>query len=145
MTHADDCGETSPIVSIFQALRARNPKWAVEIGRPHGPGWIPGTALMTTTEGPFQGLLCRIGERLHTSDRRTIAASFALRYGWSSGVAFAPYLLYACVPAITLGNVSFRFNDQGSFERAALHHPVGVMLPHEGAAPHPSVRWLSDP
>jgi hypothetical protein len=139
MAHADTCEATSPIVFILQALWARQPKWAVDIGRPRSPGWIPGTALMTATEGPFQGLLCRIGEQLHTADRRTIAASFALRYGWSAGVAFAPYLLYACVPAITLGNVSFRFNEQGSFERAALHHPVGVMLSPEGVAPHPFV------
>jgi hypothetical protein len=100
---------------------------------------------MTATEGPFQELLCRIGERLYTADRRTIAASFALRYGWSAGVAFAPYLLYACVPSITLGNVSFRFNEQGSFERAALHHPVGVMLSPAGVVPHPCVSGLSDP
>jgi hypothetical protein len=74
MTDADVCRETSPIVSIFQALRARHAKWVVEIGRPRGPYWIPGTALTTATEGPFQELICRIGERLHTSDRRTIAA-----------------------------------------------------------------------
>ena len=145
MTHADACEATSPIVFILQALRARQPKWSVDIGQPHGPGWIPGTALVTATEGPFLELLGRIGDGLQTSDRRTIAASFALRYGWSSGVAFAPYLLYACVPTITLGNVSFRFNEQGSFERAALHHPVGVMLFQEGTAPHPSIEWLSDP
>ena len=145
MTRADACEATSPIVSILQALRARQPKWSVDIGQPRGPGWIPGTALVTATEGPFQELLGRIGDGLQTSDRRTIAASFALRYGWSSGVAFAPYILYACVPTITLGNVSFRFNDQGSFERAALHHPVGVMLFQEGTAPHPSIEWLSDP
>jgi hypothetical protein len=135
----------SPIIAMYQALRARQPKWDVEIGEPCSPGWIPGTALMTATEGPFQALLTRIGERLHTSDRRTIAASFALRYDWSSGLAFAPYLLYACVPTIALDNVSFKFNEHGSFERAALHHPAGVMFPHDGVAPHPSVGRLSSP
>ena len=90
MTHADACEATSPIVFILQALRARQPKWTVDIGQPHGPGWIPGTALMTATEGPFQGLLGQIGERLQTADRRTIAASFALRYGWSSGSRLCP-------------------------------------------------------
>jgi ferric iron reductase protein FhuF len=135
----------SPISAVYQALRARQPKWHVAIGEPHGPGWILGTALMTATEGPFEALLVRIGERLQTADRRTIAASFALRYGWSAGVAFAPYLLYACVPTIALDNVSFKFTDHGSFERAALHHAVGVMLPHDGVAPHPSVQWLSSP
>jgi hypothetical protein len=37
--------------------------------------------LTTASEGPFQALLARIGERLQTADCRTIAASFALRYG----------------------------------------------------------------
>jgi ferric iron reductase protein FhuF len=145
MTREDNGGEMSPLMSMFQALRARQPKWAVDIGQPRGPGWIPGTALMTAREGPFQALLCRIGERLHTADRRTIAASFALRYGWSAGVAFAPYLLYACVPTIALDNISFKFNEHGSFERAALHHPAGVMLPQDGVAAHPSIRRLSSP
>ena len=135
----------SPMIAMYQALRARYPKWYVEMGRPHGPGWIPGSALLTAAEGPFQALLARIGERLQTADRRTIAASFALRYGWSSGVAMAPYLLYSCVPKITPDNVSFTFNENGSFERAALHHPEGVMLPQHGVAPHPSMQWLSSP
>jgi hypothetical protein len=135
----------SPIIAIYQELWARHPKWHVEMGQPRDPGWLPGTALMTASEGPFQALLARIGERLHTSDRRTIAASFALRYGWSSGVAMAPYLLYHCVPKITLDNVSFKFNENGSFERAALHHPEGVMLSQDGVVPHPSIRWLSSP
>src|SRR4029453_4902855 len=124
---------------------ARHPKWYVEIGRPHGTGWIPGTALMTAREGPFQALLVRIGERLHTTDHRTIAASFALRYGWSSGVAMAPYLLSHCVPEISLQNISFKFSENTSFERFALHPPEGVMLPQDRVAPPPSIRWLSSP
>jgi ferric iron reductase protein FhuF len=135
----------SPIIAMFQALQAMRPHWYVEIGQPRGTGWIPGTALVTAREGPFQALLGCIGEGLHTADRRTIAASFALRYGWSSGVAMAPYLLYHCVPNITLDNVSFKFNDNTSFERAALHQPEGVMLPQEGMVPHPSVQWLPSP
>jgi ferric iron reductase protein FhuF len=135
----------SPMIAMYQELRARHPKWYVEIGQPRGKGWIAGTALMTAREGPFLELLCRIGERLHTTDRRTIAASFALRYGWSSGVAMAPYLLYHCVPKITFDNVSFKFSENTSFERVALHHPEGVMLPQDGVAPHPSIRWLSSP
>jgi len=134
-------GQTpSPIIAIYQTLWAMHPKWHVEIGQPRGPGWIPGTALLTTREGPFHALLTRIGERLHTADRRTIAASFALRNGWSSGVAMALYLLYHCVPKITLDNVSFKFHENTSFERIALHHPEGVMLPQDGVAPHPSIR-----
>ena len=77
MTHADDGRETSPMVAMLQALRVRQPTWDVDIGQPRGPGWVPGTAWLTATEGPFQALLARIGERLQTADRRTIAASVA--------------------------------------------------------------------
>src|SRR5262245_23685187 len=97
---------------------------------------------MTSREGPLQVLLERIGEGLHTADSHTIAASFALRYGWSSGIAIAPYLLYHCVPKITLDNVSFKFHDSTSFERAALHQPEGVMLDQDGVESHPSIQRL---
>lgn len=60
------------------------PQWFVEIGEPHGTGWIQGTALRTANAGPFHALLAQSGARLHTADRRTIAAAFALRYGWSA-------------------------------------------------------------
>jgi hypothetical protein len=106
----EDGKAPSPIIAMYGELQAIRPTWYVEIGQPRSPGWIPGTALMTAREGPFHALLSRIGERLRTADRRTIAASFALRYGWSSGVAIAPYLLYHCVPKITLDNVSFKFH-----------------------------------
>jgi FhuF 2Fe-2S C-terminal domain len=141
----EDNQALSPLIAIYLALRAIHPKWDVEIGQPHGPGWLPGTALTTANEGPFQALLARIGERLQTADRRTIAASFALRYGWSAGVAMAPYILYHCVPTIALNNVSFKFHENTAFEQVALHHPEGVMLLDNGVAPHPSMRWLSSP
>jgi hypothetical protein len=129
----------SPIITMYQTLQARYPQWSVEMGQPRGRGWIPGIGLMTAREGPLQVLLERIGEGLHTADRRTIAASFALRYGWSSSMAIAPYLLYHCVPKITLDNVSFKFHDNTSFERAALHQPEGVMLDQDGVESHPLI------
>src|SRR5262245_49045974 len=131
----------SPMIAVYQALRAINPKWEVEVGWPRGPGWMPGTALMTAQEGALQALLGRIGERLQTSDRRTIAASFALRYSWSAGVAMAPYILYRRVPAIALDNVSFKFHENTLFERVALHRPEGVMLVEDKVAPHPSMQY----
>ena len=90
----------------------------------------------------MSSLLARIGDRLHTTDRRTIAAAFALRYGWSASMAIAPYILWHCVPTITLDNVSFKFHDNTLFERVALHCPAGVMLHQEGVAPHPLIQWL---
>jgi hypothetical protein len=55
MMQAEYCEATSPVVSILQAVRTWQPTWAFDIGRPRGPGWIPGTALMTATEGPVPG------------------------------------------------------------------------------------------
>jgi ferric iron reductase protein FhuF len=141
----EECPDMSPIVAVCQAVHARHPTWAGDMGRPRGTGWGPGVDLMTAGEGPFRALLERIGERLHTSDRRTIAASFALRYGWSSGVAIAPYLLYHCVPTVTLDNVSFQFHDKMSCDRVALHQPAGAMLRQDHVAPHPSIECLPSP
>jgi hypothetical protein len=53
-------------------------------------GWIDGTDLRDAGAGPFHALLRRIGDVARTTDRRTIAASFALRFGWSSAIAIAP-------------------------------------------------------
>jgi hypothetical protein len=143
MNHADP-DETPPLVSIFRALHARHSNWYVEIGKPSGTGWIAGTDLRTAMQGPFHTLLSAIGEGLHTSDRLTIVASFALRYGWASGIAIAPYLFYQCVPKISLDNVSFKFHANTLFERAALHQPEGVMLQQDGLRQHSSIQVLSD-
>lgn len=141
----EDCRATSPIVSIFHELQAMRPNWAVKMGCPSGRGWIAGTDLKTATEGPFHTLLSHTGERLHTTDRRTIAASFVLRYGWSSGIAMAPYILHHCVPRISLDNVSFKFHENTLFECAALHAPEGFMLRQDEVAPHPCVQVLTSP
>jgi len=138
----EDGIEESPIIAVYQALQAMQPRWYVEIGRPRGPGWMTGTDLQMASAGPLHALLLRIGDRLHTADRRTIAAAFALRYGWSAGMAIAPYMLRHCVPTITLDNVSFKFHDNTLFERVALHRPTGVMLRQGGEVPHPLVHWL---
>lgn len=132
----------SPIIAVYQELQTIQPRWYVEIGTPQGPGWLRGTDLRIASEGPFHVLLSRIGDRLHTADRRTIAASFALRYGWSAGMAIAPYILRHCVPTITLDNISFKFHENTLFERVALHRPAGVMLQQGGVAPHPLMQWL---
>src|SRR5262245_46336228 len=93
-----DAGGVSPITAIYGELQRMHPNWRVEIGEPHGSGWIRGTDLRTTSAGPFPTLLARAGECLGTADRRTIAASFIMCYSWSSGIAIAPYVLRHCVP-----------------------------------------------
>jgi ferric iron reductase protein FhuF len=139
---SEDRSETSPLVAVLHELRTTRSNWHVAIGQPTETGWITGTDLMTAREGPFHALLSRIGARLRTSDRRTIAASFALRYAWSSGVAIAPYILRHCVPKIFLDNISFKFHENTAFERVALHQPAGVMLRQEGTRPHPLIELL---
>src|SRR5215475_7047206 len=112
------------------------------MGRPTEPAGSREPILRRASEGPFNLLLAHIGDRLHTTDRRTSAAAFASRYGRSAGMAIAPYLLGDCVPTITLDNVPFKFGANTLFERVALHHPTGVMLHLGSGTPHPLMQWL---
>jgi hypothetical protein len=86
----------------------------------------------------------RIGERAKTKDRRTIAASFALRFGWASAMAIAPYLRHHCVPDIALENVSFKFKPSTFFERTAIHDARGVVMAGDPRALHPSLATVAD-
>jgi ferric iron reductase protein FhuF len=140
----DPSGE-SPVEKATTALRTIDPKWLVEIGEPGlSLGWIGGADFRKGDEGAFPALLNRIGERLHTADRRTIAASFSLRFGWSSWVAIVPYVLNRCVPEIGLHNISLKFGANTLHERTALHVPRGAVLANENEADHPLVRSAQD-
>jgi hypothetical protein len=107
-------------------------------------GWIHGTDLRDAGAGPFHALLLRIGEVARTSDRRTIAASFALRFGWSSAMAIAPYLQSRWVPDIALDNVSFAFSRSTAFERAALLAVRGVVVAGDPRAADASMSTVPD-
>jgi hypothetical protein len=120
-----DTEEPSRIIGIYEQLRKLHPNWYVEFGKRAGGGWIPGKELQEPDIGAFNALLARIGQRLKTSDRKIIAASFALRFGWSAGAAVAPFLLHQCVPDIGLENVSLKFNDFTLFEKVSMHEARG--------------------
>jgi len=134
----------SPLVGIYDALRTLNASWHVEIGTPAGLGWIAGVDLRDAERGPFNDLLTRIGERANTTDRRTIAASFALRIGWASAMAIAPYLRFQCIPDIALENVSFKFRESTFFERTALHDPRGHVIAGDARATHAAIATVAD-
>lgn len=134
----------SPVAQALAALRATNASWNVEIGHPDGPGWIAGEDLCDASRGPFHDLLVRIGQRATTDDRRTVAASFALRFGWASAMAIAPYLRHRCVPDIGLDNVSFKFKESTFFERTAIYDPRGTVVEGDPRAPHSSIATVSD-
>lgn len=136
----------SPIEKAIQSLRSINPKWQIDVGVPEcAPEWIGGICFLHAEHGPFQALLGRIGERFKTGDRKTIAASFALRFGWTASSAIGPYIAHGCVPDISLENVSFRFRENTLFDRSAIHSLRGSVLPSDPNRDHPSVRSIEDP
>jgi hypothetical protein len=136
--------DRSPLVRALEDLRAADPGCHIELGHPVGPGWVAGVDLRVADDGPFHALLLRIGECARTNDRRTIAASFALRFGWASAMAIAPYLRAGCVPDIALGNTSSRFRASTYFEYAALHQPRGWVVAGDGWATHSSIGVVAD-
>jgi ferric iron reductase protein FhuF len=133
----------TPIEQVFDALRALNQSWNVEVGQPEGSGWIAGEQLRDSTHGPFNELLTRISERLRTADRMMVAASFALRYGWASAMVIGPYLRHQCVPDVALDNVSFKFKESTFFERTAIHCPRGTVVEGDARLPHASLTTVS--
>jgi FhuF 2Fe-2S C-terminal domain len=137
-------GVVSPVAEIYEALRVVDASWNVEIGTPTGTGWIGGSDLRNAASGPLNELLRRIGERVKTGNPRTIAALFALRFGWSSAMAIAPFLRYQCVPDVALANVSFKFTASTFFERTAMHEPRGIVVGGDSRAAHPSMSTVAD-
>lgn len=135
----------TPVAAIYDELRALNAAWSVHVGRPGAePGWVTGDDLRDAARGPFHQLLCAIGERAGTRDRRTIAASFALRYGWGSAMAIAPFLRYRCVPDVSLGNIALKFKPSTFFERTAIYDPRGTMIAADPRAGHASIATVAD-
>ena len=137
--------DTSPVVAIFRELQAADPKWRVDVADPGAEvGWIRGTDFVRATEGPFNVLLRATGDRLGTHDRKTVAALFALRFGWAASVAIAPYLVHACVPDVGLDNISLKFKENTLYERSALHRPIATMLGDGQGATHPLIETVAD-
>ena len=117
---------------VIEELGAIEPGWSVEIGRPNGKQWVSGEDLKDAGTDPFQDVLQRLGGTLGTNDRRTISASFAMRFGWSAGTAIAASVIHGWVPDIRLENISLRFGGRNTmFERLALHRAQGTFF--EGA------------
>jgi hypothetical protein len=106
--------------------------------------WIDGSDLRDAGARPFHALLLCIGEVAGTTDRRTIAASFALRFGWSSMIAIQPYLQSRWVPDIALENVAFAFGASTAFERAALRVVRGVVVAGDPRAAEASTSTVPD-
>lgn len=126
MTQSSDF-ETSPLRSVYAHLRTIHPNWYVVEGVPDEAGWIAGRELTEPERGPLGTLLENIGARLKTQDRKVVAASFALRFGWSSGPAIGPFVVSDCVPDMSLENLAIKFS-QTLFERVALRTGRATVL-----------------
>lgn len=138
--------EPSPVEHVLNELARLDPKWRIEVGDPgDGSGWIRGRDFTRGNDGPFRALLERISNRLRTNDKRTVAASFALRFGWCASVAIAPYIVGQCVPDVSLANISLKFREDTLFERTALHSPLGVKLGNSRGQASPLIRYQTDP
>jgi hypothetical protein len=134
-----------PVEEAIDDLQNIDPKWRIEIGVPdESNGWIRGTDLIRADQGHFNSLLCRIGERFRTTDRKTIAASFALRFGWTACAAIAPYLIHGCVLDVALTNISLKFREDTFFERSAIHCPRGSIIGDEGALFSNRIRFMKN-
>jgi hypothetical protein len=136
--------DRSPVADIYGTLRALRAGWGVDLGRPTGTGWIAGDDFRDATSGPFRAVLERIGARSQTDDRRTIAGSFALHFGWTSAMAIAPFLRFRCVPDCSLGNIAIRFNQSAYVDGTAVYEARGTVVADDPRAPHPSMRTVAD-
>ncbi len=134
--------DRAPVAEIYERLRALHAGWGVELGRPTGAGWIFGDEFRDATNGQFRALLERIGARSHTDDRRTVAGSFALHFGWASAMAIAPFLRFRCVPDCALGNIAVRFNHSAYVEGTAVLEPRGTVVADDPRAHHHSMRTV---
>jgi hypothetical protein len=143
LNHSDR-DQLAYLARVYDRLRALHPNWYVEFGQRSTDGWIPGPALLNPEGGAFGALLGGIAGRLHTSDRKIIAASFALRFGWSAGAAIAPFVLYRCVPDISLDNIALRFSEQTFFERVAILRARAIAVRASDSEDNPSVTIVDD-
>src|ERR1700689_3673322 len=135
----------SPVVRVYRELRMLHPDWYVGFGERQGGGWILGNSLKRPDLSPFGDLLARIAQRLMTGDRKVIAASFALRFGWSAGAMVAPYLLKQCVPDVGLDNISLKFSPQTFFEKLSLHDSHAIVAEQENVNADPQGGTGPDP
>jgi len=63
--------------------------------------------LRSPEKGTFAEILTGLDKGVES--RKVVAASFLLRYGWSSGVAIGAYLLGKKIPDIAFDNIAIRF------------------------------------
>lgn len=92
-----------------------------QLGKQLSNEWIAGHALSNADSGDFNQLLWQIGNRINSTKRRVIAASFALRFGWSAGAPIAIYLQHGTALDISLKNISLRFCEAKLFQEIAFH------------------------
>jgi len=110
-------GSASPMANLFYY----SPRLRCYQGKPSGEGWITGEELLLPFEGRFQHLLTELGHQMNTTNRKIIAASFALRYGWSAGVPIGIYMTYGKMVDVSVCNISLKFSSTSLYENYSFH------------------------
>jgi hypothetical protein len=108
-----------------------------------GP-WIAGPALAAPDEPPVAHIMDGLTRQGFGMDRRAAAASFMLRFGWSSGYAIGACMLHQRVPS--LDGLALRFHERYMFlngVRTARH--AFSALPGDTGSTHPDCRLLAGP
>jgi TonB-dependent Receptor Plug Domain len=108
--------------------------------------------------GPVQGGVSLTGGSFNTVEGHGAVSGGSERVGGSLGVGsvstsghvpinhdYRDFTVSSGLDYQPLEALKLAFSARGSFERAALHHQAGVMLPQDGGVPHPSIQWLSSP
>jgi hypothetical protein len=108
-----------------------------------GP-WIAGPALSAPDDPPLRHVMEGLTRQGFGADRRAAAASFMLRFGWSSGYAIGAYMLHQRVP--DLDGMALRFHERYMFlngVRAGCH--IFSALPGDRASAHPDCQPVDGP
>lgn len=105
-----------------------------------GP-WIGGPALSAPDAPPLKRVMDGLSRQGFGMDRRAAAASFMLRFGWSSGYAIGAYMLDRRVPV--LDGLALRFHERYMFLNGVrAGGPIFHSLPGDT---HPDARPTAGP
>lgn len=96
--------------------------------------WIDSAALISpeTLNEPLEALLARFAAVGYGSNRRAVAASLLLRFGWAAGFAIAAYLVTDRVPVLT--DYALKFSPRGLLHQVWIRDAVVMGLPRDPLA-----------
>lgn len=117
----------------------------VEVGAPCGDGWLAATDLLADGGAELDARLRAIDDA-HGGGLPDVAASYFT--GWYAGAVVAPtigaFVIDRRVPDIGAANVSLHTDEEGWFDRTAVHRPAMTVLVGDPAAGEPGNRTVTE-